>query len=489
MVVAQVVEINREQRINKSSTHHKAIFGQYLTPYSIASFMADLCIRYGNIKQKINILDPGAGQGILAVSLIEKLRTIEEDISIYLDAYEIDDTILPDLSHHLEALSYKYNITYKVIKDDFIESTTQELGWKINKSYTHIIMNPPYRKMNVNSSSHKHLKDLGIDTVNFYSAFVALGIELLEEDGVLVAIIPRSFCNGKYFLPFRKQILGSTEIVHIHSFLSRTESFREENVLQENLIIVLKKVTRKNKLITISTSEDRELTGYIETNYKISEIINPEDKEQYINIPQNRQNKNFQLTSTLQDLNINISTGPIVDFRMREKLIETPNSESIPLVYSVHLKSNHVIWPIISKKPNAIKLDENEKKKNIFRSGYYVIVKRFSSKEERRRIWPTLITSSDFNGLDFTVENHLNIIHCNKTGLEKSIAIGLFVFLNTNYIDQVFRQFSGHTQVNATDLKNIKYPSLAQLTMMSNIYLSNKYHDFDLILEMAVRNV
>ena len=60
-------------------------------------------------------------------------------------------------------------------------------------------------------------------------------------------------------------------------------------------------------------------------------------------------------------------------------------------------------------------------------------------------------------------ENHLNVFHDNKHGLSKELSHGLAVFLNTTAVDENFRRFSGHTQVNATDLKQMKYPSRKSL--------------------------
>ncbi len=62
----------------------------------------------------------------------------------------------------------------------------------------------------------------------------------------------------------------------------------------------------------------------------------------------------------------------------------------------------------------------------------------------------------DHSGLGF--ENHMNLFHENKHGLPEALARGLAVFLNTTVVDEHFRRFNGHTQVNATDLKLMKYP-------------------------------
>jgi adenine-specific DNA-methyltransferase len=43
------------------------------------------------------------------------------------------------------------------------------------------------------------------------------------------------------------------------------------------------------------------------------------------------------------------------------------------------------------------------------------------------------------------------------------LAKGLAAYLNSTLVDAYFRQFNGHTQVNATDLRNIRYPTRTEL--------------------------
>ncbi len=485
MLVAQSVENSRSQRIYKTSSEHKSLFGQYLTPDSIATYMSNLLLEYSDLTEDIKILDPGAGQGILAVSLIEKIKSKKQNIGINLDAYEIDSSILDELNQNLTKLAEKYKVKYKLIKDSLIDITTHEIGWGINSNYTHIIMNPPYKKLNINSSDYKRLKELGIETTNYYSAFVSISILLLKANGLIAAIIPRSFCNGKYFLNFRKLILKETKILHIHSFKSRTESFKEEGVLQENIIIILKKTNENINSVKISASSDRKFTDYKETKKLIIDVVDLNDPELYFHIPNEDLEEIKLIDTTLDALGVKISTGPVVDFRMKEYLNQSPDSDSIPLLYSIHLRNGGVVWPVVSKKANAIKLTLNQIPKIAFPSGYYVVVKRFSSKEEKRRIWPALIKPDSFPASFFTVENHINIFHINKNGIERKLAIGLFVFLSTQYVDNQFRKFSGHTQVNATDLKQLKYPTQDQLVKMAEIYENNQY-SFNEVFEMVV---
>ena len=63
-------------------------------------------------------------------------------------------------------------------------------------------------------------------------------------------------------------------------------------------------------------------------------------------------------------------------------------------------------------------------------------------------------------------ENHLNYFHANGHGLDRNLAVGLFAYLNSTVVDQYFRGFSGHTQVNATDLRKLTYPDRKTLQAM-----------------------
>ena len=95
--------------------------------------------------------------------------------------------------------------------------------------------------------------------------------------------------------------------------------------------------------------------------------------------------------------------------------------------------------------------------------GYYVLIKRFSAKEEVRRISASLYEPDNVKSGFVGFENHLNYIHQGGQGLPRVLALGLCAFLNSSVFDTAFRQFSGHTQVNVTDLKAMRYPSLILL--------------------------
>ena len=114
-----------------------------------------------------------------------------------------------------------------------------------------------------------------------------------------------------------------------------------------------------------------------------------------------------------------------------------------------------------------------ETDKWLYPNGWYCIVRRFSSKEEKRRIVASVVQPHRFPEAELLgFENHLNVFHERKGGLPESLARGLAVFLNTTVVDEAFRRFNGHTQVNATDLRRMKYPSRATLMALGEWAMS-----------------
>ncbi len=90
-------------------------------------------------------------------------------------------------------------------------------------------------------------------------------------------------------------------------------------------------------------------------------------------------------------------------------------------------------------------------------------MQKISSKEEKRRVVAVVYDANQFNYAYVGFENHLNYFHQDGRGLSLTLARGLAVYLNSTLVDAFFRLFNGHTQVNATDLRKLKYPNLEQL--------------------------
>ncbi|MBN1817265.1 MAG: Eco57I restriction-modification methylase domain-containing protein [Sedimentisphaerales bacterium] len=456
----------------KLKVETKSAFGQYMTSATVASFMASLFPAASS--QYIRLLDPGAGVGSLTSAFIEHICKNKTVSYIHVDAYEIDPVMRSYLEKNLElcaTISARSgrSVTWRILAEDFVieaaknASSFNSLWHEEVDNYTHCIMNPPYKKISSESRHRACLRTAGIETVNLYSAFVALSLLLLEKGGYLVAIIPRSFCNGPYYRPFREFMMKHAAIRRIHLFGSRDKAFKEDKVLQENIILVLEKGGRQ-KAVTVSTSMDDTFADTSISDYSFAQIVKEDDKELFIHIPSSPEsdflNDAKTFNYTLPQIGIQVSTGPVVDFRMKAQLHDMPESGTAPLLYPCHFKEQFIQWPIEGgKKPNAIRYNRHTQKW-LYPNGFYTVVRRFSSKEEKRRIVASVVDPAVFGEAEkLGFENHLNVFHSNKEPLTEAIARGLSVFLNSTTVDHIFRRFSGHTQVNATDLKLMKYPS------------------------------
>lgn len=451
----------------KISQTRKSELGQFMTPVTVARFMASLFTP--STLQTARLLDAGAGVGSLSSAFLNRWAAGGFDFQrVHVTAYEIDDHLGEHLARTLGEYQSQLDIDIFMPPGDFIEDAVR-LIFGESPNFTHAILNPPYKKIH-SASRHRHLlREVGIETVNLYSAFVALAIEMMQPGGQIVAIIPRSFCNGPYYRPFRDLILAKTAIKRLHLFAARDRAFRDDEVLQENIIVLLERDAAQGD-VTVSTSTDDQFTDLEEHIHPFNRIVFADDPERFIHVPTSPEHGEIEhspaVHSSLSDIGLKVSTGPVVDFRVKDHVRHMPEPGSVPLLYPIHFLGTAINWPKAdSKKPNAL-MRHAETEKWLYPTGYYVVVRRFSSKEEKRRVVASVVDPEAFDSPMLGFENHLNVFHCGKHGIDENSARGLALFLNCTAVDEQFRRFSGHTQVNATDLRLIKYPNretLAQL--------------------------
>lgn len=462
------VEQTRLRLSKRTDAIKKSQLGQFLTPKSVAAFMASLFSAPAS--KTCRLLDAGAGVGSLTSAFLDRWGKSFDHIEA--TAFELDDVIREHLTETLASYAVNLPIESRIEGGDFIEHAVNRLQFERETRFTHAILNPPYKKINTGSRHRLLLREVGIETVNLYTAFVGLAVAMMEPGGQIVAIIPRSFCNGPYYRPFREFVLARAAIRHMHLFESRNKAFKEDEVLQENVIIEFE-CGAKQGLVTVSTSTDDTFADYVAHEHPFDRIVFPADTERFIHVPTSPEHNPLELVKsirhTLKDIGITVSTGPVVDFRMREHLRDMPEDGTVPLLYPAHFSGQAAEWPKPGfRKPNAI-VRNAETERWLYPNGFYAVVRRFSSKEERRRIVASVVEPGQFTGAEFLgFENHLNVFHENKHGVPEDLARGLTVFLNGTAIDDHFRRFNGHTQVNATDLRTMKFPSRAQLTDLGN---------------------
>ena len=465
-----IADVSRQSLKHKADQEQRSSLGQFFTPPVIARLMASMS---SLSRDSLRFLDPGAGAGALTAAWVaEVCSRAQRPKELELVAVEIDESLHPQLEQTLKAcdrscVAAGIRCRWVIRIEDFITMAVQSLDTDLFRSevgkFDVAVLNPPYKKLRSDTTSRGLLHRLGIETSNLYTAFVSLALLLLNDGGELVAITPRSFCNGPYFRPFRRHLLHHANLTHVRLFETRNQAFRDDEVLQENVILRALKGARQQSHLLISQARSPEDPHLLQNSVPFDQVLKKGDPQAFFHLVVDDDGHAVartveSLPCTLSDLGLTVSTGRVVDFRARQWLRMQPSGETVPLIYPAHFHQGNVVWPKPeNRKPNAILLDKDSASLMV-PTGPYALVRRFSSKEERRRVVAALfdLSPSSFSVVGF--ENHVNYLHHAGRPLERMLAKGLVAFLNSTLVDVYFRQFNGHTQVNAQDLKALRYP-------------------------------
>ena len=456
------IELAEAQRVDNAlygDAKRRAKLGQYATPLKIARLMASL-LDFSGLRP-VRLLDPGMGAGVLTLACLEAFAQKRNDIENFeVTGYEIEKSAFRAVEKNVaKAIMDFGSLSHELKQVDFLKALAP------SQSFTHAIINPPYKKFASTDERQTALRNNGIHAVNLYVAFVWKALLELQPEGQLVAIIPRSFANGTYYLPFRQYLKEHTSVKQVLLVDERTSVFALDDVLQENVILVLRKrndidqVACQTKLTWLFGND---LSQNLNRSVTENQLWWDAKGACVLRLPKEHTAQDLPRYK-LSDLKVRVSTGPVVDFRVDQFLIRATEPTAYPLLRPRHFAKGRCVWPNqIGKRAGGI-LRTTQTEKFFWPVGYYVVVRRISSKEEPRRVVASLVTPKDFETDSICFENHLNVFHHNRTGIGKELAVGLCNYLNGEITDRFLRSISGHTQVNAGDLRLLPYPSLVEL--------------------------
>ena len=459
----------------KSDRHRKG-HGLYLTPVPAADFMAARIRASGG---RLRMLDPAAGAGVLCCAAVEAIVDREPaPASIECIAYEVDADLIAPLRAVLAYLTawcrarYGVRLEARVEAADFVLAHAGALrpGGVGGEGFDVVISNPPYFKIGRTDPRAVAARTVVHGQPNIYALFMAVSAALLRAGGDFVCITPRSFASGPCFRRFRTTFFEMVRPLHVHVFGSRRAAFSRDDVLQENVILAgvrrdpWRPADRRADL-TISCSRGvNDVAAASLRTLPLRTALDQETADRVLRLPVSaEQGRVLALVdawpTTLHGLGLEISTGPVVPFRATavvERKGRVPDTHA-PLLWMHHVRGAQVTWPLNRRKPEYIRRRGAEAL--LVPSRNYVLMRRFTAKEEARRLAAAPYLAGDFAVPEVGLENHLNYIHRPGGTLSEDEAWGLTALYNSSVLDTYFRCVNGNTQVNATELRAMPLPA------------------------------
>lgn len=492
----------------KNDKNNRKKSGQFFTPASVANFMGSMV---SSDKEELDILDAGSGTGMLTAAVLQKIINLKNLHKVNIDLYENDlqvhDILKENLNYLKGSLEQKgICLNFKINADNFITSNALKwTGFEESDNYDIVISNPPYKKIGKNDDEANAMPEIVYGQPNLYFLFMAMGARLLKQGGEAIYIVPRSFTSGLYFSAFRKWFTDEMKITDLHIFTLRDEVFNSDDILQETIILRAVKTNKNIDKINITESVNCELQPKQKFFVDYNTLLD-KNNNRFLYLPSTQEDievLNFvnQWKYTLSDSEFKIKTGLVVDFRETEWLREHDEDNTVPLLWAHNLKNNRVIFPANHKNKPQYLIDCPNTVRLQMRLDNYVILKRFTSKEETKRLQCSVLMKKDFGDYPaISTENHLNFITKISGGMSENEMLGIFVILNSSYMDKYFRILNGSTQVNANEINSLPFPShndiieIGRTAIQREIFKENFPHTINLneavcdyILEMKYK--
>jgi adenine-specific DNA-methyltransferase len=360
-----------------------------------------------------------------------------------------------------------------------LESSPRLFPTKTTNGFDIVISNPPYFKIQRADPRAKVAAIVVHGQPNIYALFMAISAALIRPGGMLITITPRSFAAGQYFRLFRARFFSIMRPEAIHLFSSRRDAFWRDEILQENVILATRRcdnwsLQSNGEMVTISSSIGiNDLSGRNKRNAAMSQVLDFTSRDKVLRIPvTSEDDKTLSIVHSwpgnLHAYGLEISTGPVVPFRATSLLCQSgivPQTHA-PLLWMQNVTAMQFDWPVEAKdKAQYISINAASRPLLVAEKNY-VLLRRFSAKEQRRRLTAAPLLKGRLNSPVIGIENHLNYIYRPRGSLTPEETYGLAVLFNSRLIDTYFRIYNGNTQVSATELRAMPLPPLEVIVEM-----------------------
>jgi len=456
--------------------------GHFGTPLAIADFMAGMFTQVPH--DTVRILDPGAGVGTLSAAVCQRVLRQRSPRRLVFELWENDP--------NLEALLYTtmdrcrevlraggHEMEFTIRTEDYVLEHAQPSLFNNGPtpSFDLVIMNPPYYKVRKDSAHASVMEHVVHGQPNIYVLFMAAAVDLLTDGGEMVAITPRSYFNGPYFKRFRKWFFDRMVARQVHVFESRADAFKDDEVLQENVILLAERGGGP-KDVTLTSSAGRQFHHVERHTVPYAKVVEDTTGDHLIRVATSLLDREViealdALPHRFHELGFAISTGPVVTFRSTEFLRDVRSDDTAPLLWM------HNVRPFITQfppkkngKPTHI-LVSDRSMRLLLPAKRYVLLKRFTAKEERRRLVAGIVGPEDSYSEFVGLENHLNYVYRPSGELTEEESLGLAAFFNSAFVDRYFRAISGSTQVNASEIRAMPIPCETTIRQIGQLFMGS----------------
>ncbi|WP_291037535.1 Eco57I restriction-modification methylase domain-containing protein [Herbiconiux sp.] len=413
---------------------------QIFTPPDLADFM----VHQLNLSAagEVDLLEPGAGAGALAESVIAasprppRLTLVERDLTLGSHLSDLVEHHRSDIAEDSEALT-----------DDFFALAP---AWIADgRRFTHIITNPPFARVEPQSHVAAVLRKANVRATNYFAAFLWLASDLLADGGTMVAVVPRSILSGARYAATRAHMLEGAALVALHHFTDRRAVFERDSVQQEVVVLTLSRGAAPSHIRYSQSATVINIPDAIQLPHRRIQLDAADGHAVLVPTIVRGEVDPSDATSSLLPDGVQASVGNVVDFRAGADVVVRGDGE-IPLVGSE-------IFFTRTPDLRALRLNDRTQR-HVFPPGRYVVIRRISPSEARPRIQAKLVVAEgDEFSKGVAFENHLLVLHANGKGMTPETCSVLLERLSDARTERQFCERGGTTQVNVGDIRALRY--------------------------------